>query len=268
MPIAEASVLGDVGTIGILILLEGLLSADNALVIALLVKHLPPQERRKALLVGLVGSFTFRFAAILLAQSLIDYWYLQMLGAIYLLYLPIKHFLRHRSQHVVKVPRKLPGFWKTVAIVEFTDLVFAVDSILVAVSLSDKIWIVWVGGISGVVLLRFAAFVLVRLLDRMPGLEHMAYVLVGWVAVKLAFMSLASFHESTGRGPEFPHLDPWVFWSGMVVILVVGIILARRVPPDLGDDAEIKMAAEDIQQTYHVRSSEHKETNEEKKSIE
>ncbi|MBA3726910.1 MAG: hypothetical protein H0W86_10755 [Armatimonadetes bacterium] len=270
MPIAEASVLGVGGTIGILILLEGLLSADNALVIALLVKHLPAHERRKALLVGLVGSFTFRFAAILLAQHLIDYWYLQMLGAIYLLYLPLKHFIRHRAHNsnVVKVPRKLPGFWMTVAIVEFTDLVFAVDSILVAVSLSPVIWIVWVGGISGVILLRFAAFFLVRLLDRMPGLEHMAYILVGWVAVKLAFMSLASFHESTGMGPEFHHLNPWVFWGGMAVILVAGIILARKVPPDPGDDAEIKGAAQDIQQTYRVRSTEHEESNEEKENIE
>lgn len=232
MPIADVTILGAIGTIGILILLEGLLSADNALVIALLVKHLPEKERRKALLVGLFGSFTFRFAAIFLAKHLIEFWYLQMLGAIYLLYLPTKHFLAARKPSDEKhEPRKRPGFWKTVAIVEFTDLIFAVDSILVAVSLSTDIWIIWIGGISGVVLLRFAAFLLVRLLDKMPGLEHMAYVLVAWVAVKLAFMSLESFHEATGMGPAFHHMNQWVFWTGMGLILVVGTYLARKKAP-------------------------------------
>lgn len=232
MPIAATDFLGNVGIIGVLILLEGLLSADNALVIALLVKHLPPRQRRNALLVGLVGSFTFRLAAILLAQHLIDFWYLQALGALYLLYLPLKHFLLHRASSQPEVtgkPKKAPpGFWQTVALVEFTDLVFAVDSILVAVTLSKEMWIIWIGGISGVVLLRFAAFLLVRLLEKMPGLEHMAYVLVAWVGVKLAFMSLHSFHLSTDVGPEFHELNPWVFWTGMAVILIGGTILSRR----------------------------------------
>lgn len=231
MPLADTTLLGTLGTIGVLILLEGLLSADNALVIALLVKHLPPKERRRALLVGLVGSFTFRFVAILLASTLIQYWYLQAAGALYLLYLPAKHFLLHRQQHrgaeSVK-PRKMPGFWQTVAMVEFTDLVFAIDSILVAVTLSSETWVIWVGGISGVVLLRFAAFILVRVMDKMPGLEHMAYILVGWVAVKLAFMAGHSYTKALKIKPEFPELNKTVFWVGMGIILVGGIYLAKR----------------------------------------
>lgn len=233
MPLADVTFFGTLGTIGVLILLEGLLSADNALVIALLVKHLPPKERRRALLVGLVGSFTFRLLAIVLATQLIKFWYLQAAGALYLFYLPAKHFLLHRKKGMegaglpVK-PRKLPGFWATVAMVEFTDLVFAIDSILVAVSLSKVTWIIWVGGISGVVLLRFAAFVLVRVMDKLPGLEHMAYALVGWVAVKLSFMSIHSYSIAANWPEEFHELNPWIFWIGMAVILGAGIFLSKR----------------------------------------
>ncbi|MDQ2987012.1 MAG: TerC family protein [Armatimonadota bacterium] len=232
MPLADATLLGTLGTIGVLILLEGLLSADNALVIALLVKHLPPKERRRALLVGLVGSFTFRFAAILLATRLMEFWYLQAAGALYLFYLPIKHFLLHRKQKKLSgepaKPRKMPGFWQTVALVEFTDLIFAIDSILVAVSLSDVTWIIWLGGISGVVLLRFAAFFLVKVMDKLPGLEHMAYALVGWVAVKLSFMAAHSYSKTMKWRETVDVLNPAVFWVGMGVIVAAGIFLARR----------------------------------------
>ena len=229
MPFADTTFVGNLGIIGVLILLEGLLSADNALVIAVLVKHLPPKQRRNALLVGLAGSFSMRLGAILLARTLIQFWYLQGLGAVYLLYLPIKHFWPQRKVDGKEVaPRKLPGFWATVALVEFTDLVFAVDSILVAVTLSRNIIIIWIGGISGVVLLRFAAFLLVKLMIKMPGLEHMAYVLVAWVGVKLSFMSLHSFHEYYQLGPAIGEMNQYVFWSGTLLILIVGIIMSKR----------------------------------------
>jgi len=242
MPLADVTFLGTLGTIGVLILLEGLLSADNALVIALLVKHLPPKERRRALLVGLVGSFTFRFLAIFLATHLIKFWYLQAAGALYLFYLPAKHFLLHRKDDKrppgeIDKPRKQLGFWATVAMVEFTDLVFAIDSILVAVSLSKVTWIIWVGGISGVVLLRFAAFILVKVMDKLPGLEHMAYALVGWVAVKLSFMAVHSYSK-VNMSEEISEMNQWVFWSGMAIILAVGIYLSKRTAPSAKAEAE------------------------------
>ena len=236
----EGLVPSDIAVIGLLILLEGLLSADNALVIALLVKHLPAKQRRNALLVGLVGSFAMRLGAILLARHLISFWYLQALGAVYLLYLPAKHYWNLRRAELAKKgapkPRKQAGFWQTVALVEFTDLVFAVDSILVAVSLSRKILIIWIGGISGVVLLRFAAFVLVKLLVRWPGLEHMAYVLVAWVGFKLGFMAVHTFNEHSKMGWPVGEMNPFLFrernssW-------VISWFSAREVRPKWSNDS-------------------------------
>ena len=229
MLLAESSLLSYAGVIALLILLEGLLSADNALVVALLVKHLPPRERRNALLVGLGGSAILRLLALLAAKSILRFWYLQALGAAYLLYLRARHFWPKREGgREAAASRPGLSFWKTVVLVEFTDLVFAIDSVLVAVTVSDNMVIIYIGVISGVILLRFAAFVLTRLIDKMPGLEHMAYILVAWVAVKLAFMSVASANETYEWGWPVADLNPTAFWSVTGAILVVGAWLVRR----------------------------------------
>ena len=75
------------GIIGTLVLLEGLLSADNALVLAMMVKHLPEEQRKKALFYGILGSYAFRFVAIALGTVLIKIWWVKLIGAMYLLYL-------------------------------------------------------------------------------------------------------------------------------------------------------------------------------------
>ncbi|MCG9893984.1 MAG: hypothetical protein MH204_00730, partial [Fimbriimonadaceae bacterium] len=116
----------DVGTILFLILLEGLLSADNALVLAIMVRHLPHEQQRKALLYGLGGAFVFRLIAILLASYIIRLWFLQLAGALYLLFVTLKHFIGVAGGP--KKSKELAGaaFWPTVVAVELTDIAFAV----------------------------------------------------------------------------------------------------------------------------------------------
>ncbi len=81
------------GLIGTLIILEGLLSADNALVLAVMVKHLPEKQRKKALFYGLLGAYVFRFIAIGVGVFLIKLWWVKVLGAAYLAWLAIKYFI-------------------------------------------------------------------------------------------------------------------------------------------------------------------------------
>src|SRR5687768_9267791 len=104
--------LGDTGTVAFLVLLEALLSADNALVLAIMVRHLPKEQQKQALLYGLGGAFVLRTAAILLAAFIINFWWLQLIGAVYLLYLAIKHFIEHGKP--VEEGGKKMGFWATV----------------------------------------------------------------------------------------------------------------------------------------------------------
>lgn len=220
----------DLAGVGALIVLEALLSADNALVLAIMVRHLPKEQQRKALLYGLVGAFAFRLIAILFASLVLRQWWLQALGAGYLLWVPIKHFVQHSQDKEVKAVGR--GFWGTVVAVELTDIAFAVDSILAGVTFIDnkqsKLWVVYFGAIIGIVLLRFAASLFIRLLEKYPYLDHVAYLLVGWVGIKLAFLAGHSYDiYNPGSLPfAWPEMHPLVFWGVLLSIAGFGSYFA------------------------------------------
>ena len=91
----ELSLLFEYGWVLLLLVaLEGLLAADNALVLAIMVKHLPDEERKKALFYGLAGAFVFRFGSLFIISFLIDVWQIQAIGALYLLFIAINHIVR------------------------------------------------------------------------------------------------------------------------------------------------------------------------------
>ena len=121
----------------VLIALEGLLAADNAVVLAVLVKHLDKKERAKALFYGLLGAFVFRLIAIFLLVWLVQWWYVQAIGGLYLIYISVNHFLQMRKNNGKDVkPKKQSGFWMTVLKVEIADIAFAIDSILAAAAIA------------------------------------------------------------------------------------------------------------------------------------
>jgi len=225
--------LNDFGRIGFLLVLEALLSADNALILAIIVRHLPSKAlQKKALFYGLLGAFVLRFLAILLAGMILNFWWLQAIGALYLIYLPARHFLK-KVQQEEQAAIKGAGFWMTVVYADLADLAFALDSVLVAVAVVDKqnkLWVVWVGAFLGIVLLRFAANFCLALLERYPMLDHVAYVLVGWAGLKLLLVSGHTFELwYARRNPgaslpvNIPELHPAVFWGGMALIVIFGI---------------------------------------------
>lgn len=181
---------GDLLVVAVLIVLEGLLSCDNAVVLALLVKGLPPALRGKALRYGIIGAYVFRIIALCLAAWVMSKWYLKVAGGAYLLWLAIRHFTKGEAaaeiegQEVRRI-RWLSPFWSTVVAVELTDIVFSVDSIAAAVALSDKLWVLILGGLLGILAMRFAAQGFVKLLEVFPRLEGAAFVAVGFIGLKL-----------------------------------------------------------------------------------
>ncbi len=236
--------LGDIPVVLLLVLLEGLLSADNALVLAIMVRHLPPKQQQKALSLGLGMSFLFRIIAIILASFVIKLWWLQAIGAFYLLFLPINHFRQHAA-HGRNMQGKGGTFAKTVVALGIADVAFAIDSVLAAVATvggrADKTWVVILGALLGVILLRYAAALFLRLLDKYPALDHLAYILVGWVGIKLAFMALHSFGIAMKR-TGMPEMPGSVFWAGMAIIIGFGLWFAAK-NPHVPDDAEDLEAA-------------------------
>ncbi len=243
----------DLITVLFLILLEGLLSADNALVLAIMVRHLKPDLQKKALLYGLGGAFVFRFVAILMATMIIQLWWLQLIGALYLAWITIKHFVKVRRESGGTDEAKKSvarGFWATVVAVELADIAFAVDSVVAAVAMEprpDKIWVVYTGAVAGVVLLRFAAGAFIKLLDKYPMLEHLAYAIIGWVAIKLTMMSVHNFSitdygKTTGIHVE--EMSHGLFWAVMAVMVIGGTLLSVRHAKKKEEESAVEASGE------------------------
>ena len=220
----------DVLTIILLVLLEGLLSADNALVLAVLVLGLPKKEQKNALRYGILGAFFFRAVATLLAVYLISLSWIKLLGAAYLLYLPYAHFFRGEEGHDRRMPRParamfgLSAFWATVVKVELTDIVFAIDSILVAVAMSNKTWVILTGGILGIVAMRIVIGKLLALVQQYPALVDGAFIIIAWVGIKL-LMEFA--HQQGWVHFEIPK---WLALGLIVVIFGIAFLYARKHP--------------------------------------
>ena len=213
----------DLATVGFLVVLESLLSADNALVMAVMVLGLPERAHRRALNYGLIGALTFRLGATALAVYLIHAAWLKLLGGLYLLYLVGAHFWRRREDKPAGPPAATTaGFWSTVLRVEAVNLAFSIDSILVAVAMSTKFWVVLTGGLLGVVAIRVVVGQLVALIKRYPRLVDGAFVVIAWVAIKLLL--------------DYLHQVDWIDWEvprAMSLAIVVGIlaisyVMARR----------------------------------------
>jgi YkoY family integral membrane protein len=215
-------------TIGLLVLLEGLLSADNALVLAVLALGLPETDQRKALRYGMGGAFAFRTLAVLLAVGLIKIAFVKLIGAAYLLYLSYSHFFRSgdaNERRTIKPATAwlgLSAFWATVVRVELTDAVFAVDSILVAVAMSPKTWVVISGGILGIAMMRLVIGQLLVLVRTYPALVDGAFIIIAWVAVKL----IAEFLHSEGIIDL--EISRWFSFGLIVVIFGLSFLYARR----------------------------------------
>jgi YkoY family integral membrane protein len=217
----------DLLTVALLVALEGMLSADNAMVLAVLVLGLPKREQRPALRYGIVGAFAFRTIATLLAVYLIKVGWVKLAGAAYLLYLSFQHFFMTDPQVRQQArPAKpwlgLSAFWATVVKVELTDIVFAIDSILVAVAMSQKIWVILAGGLLGIVMMRVVIGKLLSLIERYPPLVDGAFIIIFWVGAKL-------FLEFLNREGIVPFEIPNWFSLGLIVaIFAAAFLYARR----------------------------------------
>jgi YkoY family integral membrane protein len=214
--------------IGMLVVLEGLLSADNAMVLAVLALGLPKPLRKRALRYGIGGAFLFRSIALLSGLYLIHLNIVKLAGAIYLLYLPYRHFFGSEADQAGgrKIPEAKPWlglspFWATVVRVELTDIVFAIDSIVVAVAMSQKTWVVLTGGILGIIAMRLVIGQLLSVVERYPRLVDGAFVIIAWVGLRLLAHYLHAEGWIAWDVPE------WLGYGLIVVIFAVALIWAR-----------------------------------------
>ncbi len=196
--------------IGNLILIESLLSVDNAAVLATMVMDLPEKEREKALKYGIWGAYVFRGLAMLFASILIKIWWLKPVGGIYLLYLVYSYWkgkqtvkteddvIDKKSNWLYRVTvGSLGNFWATVCLVELMDMAFSIDNVFAAVAFTPNIILVCLGVFIGILAMRFIANYFVRLMEKYTFLETAAFIVIAVLGIKLTLSLVEHFQPES-----------------------------------------------------------------------
>jgi YkoY family integral membrane protein len=238
----------------LLIALEAILSADNAIALAAISRRLNNQSmQQQALNIGLLIALVLRLCLIAAAKWILDFWPLQLAASIYLLWLSGKQLLgvwnaaqppeaaepldqetasggetgaeRQGTTEGTSLPH--PPMSRVVLTLALTDLAFSLDSIAAAVAVTDRLLIVMTGGVIGVVALRLTAGLFTRWLEIYPNLETAGYVAVALVGLRLLMRVLA------------PQLTPpeWLLLLSVAGLLLWGFSTRKQSPPE----AEVKV---------------------------
>ncbi|MBB5638170.1 YkoY family integral membrane protein [Pedobacter cryoconitis] len=211
------TILGDDIKAGLLIILnliviESLLSVDNAAVLATMVMDLPKDQRKRALKYGIIGAYVFRGICLFLAAWLVKIWWLKPLGGLYLLYLAFDYFRKKRNKNNVHEEEKIDKskswfyrstvglvgtFWATVALVEVMDLAFSIDNVFAAVAFTNHIYLIYIGIFIGILAMRFVAQAFVKLMEKFTFLETAAFTVIGVLGLKLTSSLVTHFYPES-----------------------------------------------------------------------
>src|SRR5579872_634766 len=228
-----------------LFLLESLLSVDNAAVLALMVKDLPPGDRPKALKYGIFGAFAFRGLFLVLASWLVKILWLKIAGGAYLFYLTITHFTPKRDsieEGVDKQHNKIYGaivnsigaFWATVVLVEIMDLAFSIDNIFAAVAFTPNIVLILIGVFIGIIAMRFIATWFTTLMSKHPSLENSAFIVIALLGLKLIVSGLFDYIDSSllinAKKVMSTHTFDFSFSGVMMLIFFIPLLMPKKQP--------------------------------------
>ncbi len=170
----------------ILVALEAVLSADNAIALAAIAQGLKtPEQQRRALNIGLVAAYVLRITLIFTATWVIDFWQVELLGAAYLLWLVFRYFTSSEDEQGHERNLEFSSLWQAIPMIAVTDLAFSLDSVTTAIAVAEDTWLIIIGGTIGVITLRFLAGLFIRWLDEFTHLEDAGFVTVGFVGVRL-----------------------------------------------------------------------------------
>ncbi|WP_342648252.1 DUF475 domain-containing protein [Mucilaginibacter sp. CSA2-8R] len=246
-----------------LIVIESLLSVDNAAVLATMVIDLPKEQRNKALRYGIIGAYVFRGICLFLASWLVKVWWLKPLGGLYLLYLAFNYFkgktaggdseeesVNKDESWIYKSTVGLIGnFWATVALVEIMDLAFSIDNVFAAVAFTDHVFLIYTGVFIGILAMRFVAQGFVKLMEKFTFLETIAFIVIGVLGIKLAASVYTHFFPHTPLAEiidgEKTDLFVSLFTVGIFVIPVLTSLLFNF-PKRHDGDADVAETAENV----------------------
>ena len=216
-----------------LIVIEGLLSVDNALAIAAMARHLPKPQQEIALRMGIFGAYLFRGICMGLAAWIIENPWLKIGGAVYLIYLMCKHFsggeaAQESGAHTGVGEVAARGLVSTIVAIEVMDLSLSVDNVVAAVAMSPQLWVVCSGVFIGILALRFVAGACIKLIERFPILEPTAFLLIGYVGLILCFELLTDPKSGLQILPGPVHVSALEKFIGIAFILSLSLVYAEN----------------------------------------
>ncbi|MTJ49753.1 TerC family protein [Dolichospermum sp. UHCC 0259] len=172
--------------LSILVFLEAVLSADNAIALAAIAQGLEDKKlERQALNIGLVFAYVLRITLLLTATWVQKFWQFELLGAAYLLWLVFQHFSSQEDEDNHHHGPRFKSLWQAIPVIAFTDLAFSLDSVTTAIAVSQETWLVITGTTIGIITLRFMAGLFIRWLDEYTNLEDAGYITVAFVGLRL-----------------------------------------------------------------------------------
>ncbi len=223
-----------------LIILECLLSIDNAAVLATMVLDLPEKQRSKALKYGIIGAYIFRGICLIFAASLIKFMWLKAVGGIFLIWLCADYFITKETPETEDdllnkkensfykwIHKHFGKFWSTVALIEVMDLAFSMDNVFVAVAFSDNIYLIWTGVFIGILAMRFVAQGFVKLLEKFPELTAIAFIVIGILGVKLVASFGCDFYPKYGFCQFLNGHNADMIISGFTVVMFIAPVVYR-----------------------------------------
>lgn len=216
-----------------LVLVESLLSVDNAAVLAVMVKRLPEHQRAKALRYGLIGAYVFRGLCLLIAGYLMKFAFLKIFGGLYLWHIAYKSAMQQDNDQTTgsRIERFLSKlglsiFVQTIIMVELMDLAFSIDNVFAAVALSNKFWIVMTGVGIGILAMRFVAGWFVKLMDKFPKMQASAMLVVLLLGVRLVLSGSADMLGIVAiKSILSSHVTDILFSASMLLILFIPLLM-------------------------------------------
>ncbi len=209
-----------------IVLVNGVLSVDNAAAVAAVAQKLPENMRDRAIQLGMIMAMALRVVCLIFAFVIIQVPLIKILGAVFLFYLVAKHFWLDSND---KEPEAKDKFWSTIVTIGYIDLAFSIDNIVATVGMTNNLLILILATAISILIMMVAAQLMERLMRRYPRLEDAAFLIIGFVGVCIL---MESAHEigwqAMGPIPQFqPFLNVWHIEMPMLAkLLIIGSFVA------------------------------------------
>lgn len=216
--------------LGQIMLINLILSGDNAVVIALACRSLPPHQRKWGILLGALVAIIMRVIFTVGVTSLLSWPFLKAIGSILLFWIAIKLLVEDGEEKDIKDSSNIWGAVQTIAV---ADLVMSLDNVLAIAAAAKGNWsLIIIGLTTSIPLIVFGATLVMWLLSKMPVLVWAGAALLGWIAGELLVSDpgVIPYSEQLAKslGVSFHALELVAAAIGAAFVVLMGMLLRGR----------------------------------------